>query len=69
MKSVAIDHALLERRARELCTARRGVFAWNRKGCKRNHWRKLASAEISRSRTVSLADAFMGIFGFKRVGK
>lgn len=69
MKSVAIDHDLLERRARELCTARRGASAWNRKGCKRNHWRKLAAVEISQSHAVSLADAVMGIFGFKRVGQ
>jgi hypothetical protein len=69
VKSVAIDHAQLERIAHDLCTARRGASAWNRKGCKRNHWRKLAAVEISQSHAVSLADAFMGIFGFKRAGQ
>jgi len=38
---------------------------WNRKGCKREHWRKLARQHLGLHFTVT--DAFMAIFGMKRV--
>jgi hypothetical protein len=66
-KSVAINHAELERLAREMCDARNGTGHFEAKGTKRNHWRALACAEIERRRSISLADAFMGIFGLRRV--
>jgi hypothetical protein len=66
-KSVTIDHAELERLAREICDSRNGPGHFDAKGTQRNHWRALACAEIERRRSISLADAFMGIFGYRRV--
>jgi len=66
-QSVAISHADLERLAREMCDSRNGAGHFDAKGTKRNHWRALACAEIERRRSISLADAFMGIFGLRRV--
>lgn len=37
-----IDHDRLERLARDLCEKSRGPGAWDRKGCKRLHWRTRA---------------------------
>lgn len=65
-QSVAINHDELERLARELCDSRNGAGHYEAKGTKRNHWRALAAAEIERRRCISLADAFMGIFGLRR---
>lgn len=62
----AINHAELERLARELCDTRNGAGHFDAKGTKRAHWRALAAAEIERHRCISLADAFMGIFGYRR---
>lgn len=63
------DFAQLERFARDLCNARRGPGAWDHKGCKRNLWRRLASAEIERQHAINTADALMGIFGYRRAGQ
>lgn len=41
-KSVAIDHAKLERLARELCDSRNGAGHYDAKWTKRAHWRKRA---------------------------
>lgn len=41
-ESVAIDHAELERLARELCDSRNGAGHFDAKGTHRNHWRKRA---------------------------
>ena len=65
--SVAIDHDKLEALAREMCDSRNGAGHFDAKGTHRNHWRALACAEIERRRSISLADAFMGIFGLRRV--
>lgn len=66
-QSITIDHAELERVARELCDSRNGAGHYEAKGTKRAHWRALAAAEIEHHRCISLADAFMGIFGLRRV--
>lgn len=66
-ESVAIDHATLERIARKICDSKNGAGHYDAKGTKRAHWRALACAEIERRRAISLADAFMGIFGYRRV--
>lgn len=39
---MTLPHAQLEALARQLCEGRRGVGAYDRKGCKRAHWRKTA---------------------------
>lgn len=36
----------LEARAQELCETTRGAGAWEKKGCKREHWRTLAQLEV-----------------------
>ena len=41
-KSVAIDHAELERLAREMCDSRNSPGHYDAKGTHRNHWRKRA---------------------------
>ena len=41
---MTLPHAQLEALARLLCETRRGAGAYDRKGCKRAHWRKLALA-------------------------
>lgn len=41
---VTLPHAQLEALARQLCEARRGAGAYDRKGCKRAYWRKLAQS-------------------------
>lgn len=67
---MTIDHDRLEALARMLCESSiEDKGRYDRKGCKRAYWRKLAAVEISQSHAVSLADAVMGIFGFKRVGQ
>ena len=38
---MTLPHAQLEALARQLCEARRGVGAYDRKGCKRAHWRRV----------------------------
>lgn len=39
---MTLPHAQLEALARQLCETRRGAGAYDRKGCKRAHWRNLA---------------------------
>lgn len=41
-ESATIDHAELERIAREICDSRNGPGHYDAKGTKRNHWRKRA---------------------------
>ncbi|THD06138.1 hypothetical protein [Rhodanobacter lindaniclasticus] len=41
-ESVAINHAELERLAREMCDSRNGAGHYDAKGTKRAHWRKRA---------------------------
>jgi len=41
-KSVAINHAELERLAREICDSRNGAGHYDAPRTKRNHWRKRA---------------------------
>jgi hypothetical protein len=36
----AIDHEKLERLAREMCDSRMGAGHWDKRGTKRNYWRK-----------------------------
>lgn len=38
---MTLSHAQLEALARQLCETRRGAGAYDRKGCKRAHWRRL----------------------------
>ena len=56
----------LESLAREICDSRNGAGHYDAKGTKRARWRELARAE-ERGRSIGLADAFMAIFGMKRV--
>lgn len=65
---MTITDTTLERVAREICDSRHGAGHYDAKGTKRNHWRAVARAEIERSRGISTADAFMAIFGMRRVG-
>lgn len=39
---MTVPFAKPEAMARELCESRRGAGAYDHKGCKRAHWRKLA---------------------------
>jgi hypothetical protein len=41
-ESIAIDHGKLERIARQICESKRGMGAYDKPGCHRNHWRKRA---------------------------
>lgn len=41
---MSIPHDQLEALARQICEGRRGEGAYDRKGCKRAHWRKCAMA-------------------------
>lgn len=41
-ESTAINHAYLERLARDMCDSRNGAGHYDAKGTKRNHWRKRA---------------------------
>lgn len=41
---MTIPHAQLEALARQICEGRRGEGAYDRKGCKRAHWRERAMA-------------------------
>jgi hypothetical protein len=43
---VIYEASAIEARAQELCNASRGAGAWERKGCKRAHWRTLALLEV-----------------------
>lgn len=63
------DFYAVEKLARAMCDAKHGEYTWERKGCKRNYWRRLASAEIERQHAINTADALMGIFGYRRAGK
>lgn len=62
-----IDHARLEKLAREICDTRNGAGHYDAKGAKRAHWRELAQADIDRARGLSTLDALVGIFGMRRV--
>jgi hypothetical protein len=64
---MTITHANLERLAREICDSRNGAGHYGAKGTKRQHWRKLAYAEMERAHGLNTLDALMGIFGMKRV--
>ena len=61
------DHNTIERLARRLADERFGPGHFDRKGTKRGYWRRRAREFAERERSVSLADALMGIFGFRRV--
>lgn len=63
---MTIDHATLDRIARDICDARNGSGHYAAKGAKRAHWRALAIKEVERQRSIGIADAFMGIFGYWR---
>jgi hypothetical protein len=63
-----IDRATLEREARKLCEQHRGEGAWDKPGCHRNHWRRIAAEYIQRQRSISTADAMMAVFRFLRIG-
>ena len=39
---MTLPHAQLEALARQICEGRCGAGAYDRKGCKRAHWRELA---------------------------
>lgn len=41
---MTLPHVQLEALARQICEGRRGAGAYDRKGCKRTHWRNLAIA-------------------------
>jgi hypothetical protein len=64
-----IPHDQLEAVARALCELRVGDKGrYDRKGCKRSHWRQRARTYINRAHAISTADALMAVFGFRRVG-
>lgn len=62
-----INHEELERAAIDLWrkSKRRKAETWDK--AMRNHWRDLATKEIEHRRSISIGDALMGIFGFRRV--
>lgn len=62
------DHATIERIARRMAEDRFGAGHFDRKGTKRSYWRRKARELVERERGISLADAVMGIFGFRRAG-
>ena len=64
---MTIPHDKLEALAREICDGRNGSGHYDAKGTKRNHWRKLAYADMERAYGLNTLDALMGIFGMKRV--
>jgi len=59
------DFQTTESIARRLCEA--AGRDYDAPGCKKNHWRRKAREFIARERGIATADAFMGIFGFRRV--
>ena len=59
------DHDTLERLARQLCTD--AGRDYDRKGCKRAHWRKRAQKAIEAGRWGGIADALAAVFGLRRV--
>jgi hypothetical protein len=48
---MTLPHAQLEALARQICEGRRGEGAYDRKGCKRAHWRELAMRAEAKSFT------------------
>ena len=59
------DFNTLERAAKRLCEQRHGAGSWNTKHRKRAAYRRMADRMLS----LATADAFMAIFGLKRVAK
>jgi len=55
----------LERAAKRLCEQRHGAGSWDTKHRKRAAYRRMADRMLS----LATADAFMAIFGLKRVTK
>lgn len=64
-----IDHDKLESPARQICDSRRGAGHYDMPRTHRQHWRDLAAAQIGQKHGLSILDALMGIFGFKRAAK
>lgn len=60
------DHNTLVRIAREIAASRGVDFDAPRKH--RAHWLELARRHVERQRGIATADAFMAIFGLRRVG-
>lgn len=60
-----INHEALESLAREICDSRNGVGHYDKPRTHRNHWRRLADAEIARARGNTL-EVLMSAFFKKR---
>jgi len=59
----------VERLALQLCEARYGAGSWDAKHRRRADYRAEAMRQIEHSQGLALADAFMAIFGLRRVVK
>lgn len=57
----------VENLARRLCAD--AGSDWSKKGTHKAHWRKLATEKLKQVPPISMAEAFMAVFGYKRVGK
>lgn len=59
----------VERIAKRICEDRHGAGSWDARHRRRADYRGEAMRQIERARGLALADAFMAIFGLRRVVK
>lgn len=59
----------LEFMARAICEQRNGPGSWSKPRRKRAAYRAIAQREIERAHAQVTADAFMAVFGMRRVAK
>jgi hypothetical protein len=62
---MTLSHVQLESLARQVCEGRRGAGSYDRKGCKRAHWRKRAQAMYDRVHAQPAAVALYRACGWK----
>jgi hypothetical protein len=62
---MTVPFAKLEAMARELCESRRGAGAYDRKYCKRAHWRKRAAERYEIIRRNPIAISLFRACGWK----
>lgn len=64
---MSTPHEQIEALARQLCGSRYGEGHYDKPRTHRRYWRRKAVALIERERNIATSDAFMAIFGMRRV--